>query len=323
MLKHILLFVHCTTLFLSSDATTVAVVELGKGGVTRRITSASPVTSVAGVSSFWNAVHDEIAVAQPSKKKTRRARVTQYPGMTVVPDLWRRADGGLAIGITGSGASLADMPTLAGIMNGDGAVGHFSITGAHTKELMKKAGGATDALEASTMEDIVKSKASLVTSKTSGNKLETVFVTVQDAETAVKVDQAIASLIESLDRLASEEGSTVLLHLVMDDDRGMAHRRLKDDNQNQQNQNQQNQNKMSSSQSSYINQYGYDAWAYMNNNEMVTNVKTIFQIQYFNIVLWTAIGLCVVLLVVILMMINMPFMPDTLLFGESAKMVAE
>jgi hypothetical protein len=39
--------------------------------------------------------------------------------------------------------------------------------------------------------------------------------------------------------------------------------------------------------------------------------------------LWTAIGLSFVLFIVISMMINMPMMPDTLLFGESAKMVAE
>ena len=48
-----------------------------------------------------------------------------------------------------------------------------------------------------------------------------------------------------------------------------------------------------------------------------------FQIQYFNIVLWTAIGLAAILFFSIFLMMYMPLMPDTLLFGESAKLVAE
>jgi hypothetical protein len=48
-----------------------------------------------------------------------------------------------------------------------------------------------------------------------------------------------------------------------------------------------------------------------------------FQIQYFNIVLWTAVGLTLVLFFSVFLMINMPLMADTLLFGESAKMSFE
>lgn len=333
MLKSILAFVHLSTLFFVSDATTVAVLEFGKGGVTRRITSASPVTSVAGVSSFWNTVHDEVVQVQTNKKNkkiSRRVRVTQYPGMTVVPDLFKRADGGLAIGVTGNGVDLAAMPTLNGILNGDNAVGQFRIEGAQTQELMKKAGG-TSATTASAFEETVNNKVSSVTSKATGNKLESVLVAVEDNETATKLDQTLASLLQSLETLATESGSTVLLHIILDDETDRVHRRLKNDNnnQNQQNQNQNNNNnnnnnnQQNNQQSQYLQKYGYGAWAYTKNNELVTNVRTIFQIQYFNIVLWTAIGLSLVLLIVIFMMINMPFMPDTLLFGESAKMVAE
>jgi len=75
------------------------------------------------------------------------------------------------------------------------------------------------------------------------------------------------------------------------------------------------------------NQYSsnsYGAWAYYNDyGEYVTNVKTIFQIQYYNVVLWTAIGLVVCLMVATFTIMNMPLMPDTLLFGESAKVVTE
>ena len=51
--------------------------------------------------------------------------------------------------------------------------------------------------------------------------------------------------------------------------------------------------------------------------------KSIFQIQYFNVVLWTAVGLTAMLFVAIGMTISMPLEPDTLLFGESAKIVGE
>jgi len=48
-----------------------------------------------------------------------------------------------------------------------------------------------------------------------------------------------------------------------------------------------------------------------------------FQIQYFNVVLWTAIGLTITLISTIYLMLYMPLMPDTLLFGESAKVMGD
>jgi hypothetical protein len=48
-----------------------------------------------------------------------------------------------------------------------------------------------------------------------------------------------------------------------------------------------------------------------------------FQIQYFNVVLWTAVGLTIVLFFSVYLMMNMPLMADTLLFGESSKMSFE
>jgi hypothetical protein len=55
----------------------------------------------------------------------------------------------------------------------------------------------------------------------------------------------------------------------------------------------------------------------------VTPYKTMFQIQYFNVVLWTALGLVAVLLFAIYLTIYMPLEADTLLFGESAKMMSD
>jgi hypothetical protein len=44
-----------------------------------------------------------------------------------------------------------------------------------------------------------------------------------------------------------------------------------------------------------------------------------FQIQYFQVVLWTSLALVAIVYYSIYMMVNMPLMADSLLFGESAK----
>jgi len=69
---------------------------------------------------------------------------------------------------------------------------------------------------------------------------------------------------------------------------------------------------------------GYYGYGYYNAyGEWITPYKTMFQIQYFNIVLWTSVGLVLVMFFTVYLMINMPLMADTLLFGESAKMMGE
>jgi hypothetical protein len=72
------------------------------------------------------------------------------------------------------------------------------------------------------------------------------------------------------------------------------------------------------------NKNGYYGYGYYNTyGNYVTPYKTMFQIQYFNVVLWTSIALVVITFATVSMMINMPLEADTLLFGESAKMVGE
>jgi hypothetical protein len=72
------------------------------------------------------------------------------------------------------------------------------------------------------------------------------------------------------------------------------------------------------------NNNGYYGYGYYNAyGEWVTPYKTMFQIQYFNIVLWTSVVLVVALFFTIYLMINMPLMSDTLLFGESAKAIGD
>ena len=273
----------------AADATTVAVLEFGKGGSVHRSTASSSTTSPHGVMSFWRSLHEAGRDGQP-----RKERATQYPGMTVVPDLFNRADGGVVVGIVGSAVDLESMPTVAGIVHDNGAVGHFHINGKHGKQLMHKV--SSKPLHSAEFENSVESKANAAMS-TKGNKLEAVSVSVNEAKEAAAVDASLAKMLEKISNDAESNGSTIVVHLVIDDEEGDVRRRLEAEND------------------------GY----YVDYSSVKANqfYKSMFQIQYYNIVLWTALGLFGILLVCNLMTMYMPLMPDTLLFGESAKMVAE
>lgn len=65
-----------TSLFAVVDGSTVAVLEIGKGGVVRRTTTTSPSTSTAGVVSFLKSVHQN-----GNENQSRDRRVTQHAGM--------------------------------------------------------------------------------------------------------------------------------------------------------------------------------------------------------------------------------------------------
>jgi hypothetical protein len=284
------------------DATTIAVMELGKGGVVHNTSAAaSPTTSTGGVMSFWRSTHDA-----DSNGKTRDYRTAQFPGMTIVPDLFSRADGGVVIGITGA-VDLASMPTVASIMAEDGAVavGHFHVDGKNGRKLMRHL--SAPMIEADQFSDAVESKAKAVISE-DGNKLMSVSVNVENQESAAAVDASLARVLKSLAAQAEKAGTTIVVHLVVDvhgEDNAAARRRLNEEDAN-------------GDDAAYVIPGYYDS-----NNNFVTPYRTIYQIQYYNVVLWTAVGLFVVLLSANLMTMNMPLMPDTLLFGESAKMVAE
>ena len=59
--------------------------------------------------------------------------------------------------------------------------------------------------------------------------------------------------------------------------------------------------------------YGYSSSSYS------YNYKTMYEIQTFNIITWTAVGLVVIVFMVMGAFIGMPLYPDTLLFGFSTK----
>ena len=142
-----------------------------------------------------------------------------------------------------------------------------------------------------------------------GNKLEAVSVHVENTEAAASVDASISRVLKSIAKEAEKSGSTILVHLVVDDADVPARRRLLTERQLE--------------DGGDNNENSYQIPGEYVNGVFVTPYRTMFQIQYFNVITWTAVGLFGILFAANMMTMNMPLMPDTLLFGESAKMVAE
>jgi hypothetical protein len=328
MMKPVILL---AALSAASAATSVAVLEFGsKRGSVRRTVSADRVdTTVAGVHSFLNALH-------------RNRRGLQHAGMPLVPDLFTRSDLGIVLALKGDGVDLAKMPVVSSLLEEDvignkkesAVVGHLEMEGSKCHALMNKVGDVKKATSPSEMSMAVKAQ-------TEGKGLVGVETTV-DAANVQGIDASVSELVQNLQEWAEASGKTIVLHLVVEEEGGSARRRarslsasssagagsaasatlnqnnerapprrrLEDENAGEQNAN---------AQGSYNGYYGYGYYnAY---GEWVTPYKTMFQIQYFNVVLWTALGLVAALVFVIYLMIYMPLEPDTLLFGESAKLV--
>jgi|UniRef100_A0A6T7GVH7 hypothetical protein len=293
-------------------ATTVAVMELGKGGVAHAIPSQSSRTTVSGVASFWNAMHTVIPKSNSGRRPAKAPR-RQDSGMNLVPDLFSSPKGGLVVGILlnteDADAMLTSMPTISKLLssNDDSITGHFDLEGDQGMKLLNKA-SAKNVLH----HDVASFGSALKTSSNSKNQLEAVALVLKDEAGAAEADAQVANLIKSL-KEASDGKDTFVLHVVVQH-QGSSRRQLEDQDQNE-NDDQGNDNGYSS---------GYYSAGYYNSDDVwVSTYRTIFQIQYFNVVLWTSIGLSVVLMYATYLMLYMPLMTDTLLFGESAKMVSE
>jgi hypothetical protein len=292
----------------SADAATrVAVIELGAHGTVRRTTAVNEQTTAEGVDSFWSALHGY-------------GRKLQHAGMTVVPDLFSRPESGVVVGLMG--VDLDNMPNLNGLMTqeGDGVIGHMEIHGQACDKMMRNI-KKIEKVEYSTF-------GSTFESQTAQAGLSAVQIEVT-SETANDIDQQLAALIQKASEDAKSHGKTVVVHLVVEEDDGAARRRrltrrLEENGGGQgQNQNQQNnQGQQNNGNQNGNNQQnnGYYGYGYYNSyGEWVTPYKTMFQIQYFNVVLWTSLGLVATLFFSLYLFVYMPLMADTLLFGESAK----
>lgn len=187
-------------------ATRVSVIELGKSGVVRRTTARDPLTSAAGVASFWSALHS------PGRK-------LQHAGMTVVPDLFNKASEGLVVGLKGSGMDLDTMPFIKNLLTEEGSngvVGHMEVNGNSCDTMMKKLGNV-DTVDVSSFSTLAKKSAS--------SPGLTAVMTNVDGSSGASIDSQVAELVRSLDHEASAEGKTIVLHLVVDEEEGSARRR--------------------------------------------------------------------------------------------------
>lgn len=292
-----------------AEGTNVAVLEFGKGGVARRTTTDSPLTSAGAVGSFWSSMHTGVKTGGKPRRFSK-----QHPGMTVVPDMFQKPSGGFAIGITGSGIDLSAMPTVSKLLDQQEgkALGHFFMNGDVTEKLMDKA-SAGEKISSSTFKNTAIPKMNVALEKESPNTLEAVHVHIEDQDEAADLDAQLSEILSVLAKKADESGVTVIVHLVVDEEEGQS--KLEPVA---------TEEEMSSTESTEpSNRRLAENGGEGDDAETEVKTKTIFQIQYFQLVLWTAVGLVVTLFVSILIFMGMPLMPDTLLFGESAKMMGE
>ncbi|CAJ1888857.1 unnamed protein product [Cylindrotheca closterium] len=287
MTRSLLVWTAALALASSVDAATkVAVIELGPTGTVHRANAGHPETSAAGVTSFFQALHG--------------GRKLQESGMAVVPDLFNKPESSVVVSI--SGADLENMPELNAMMsNEDETVGHLKCHGKKSKSILNGVKNVDNVEDISSLKLSVESKA-----KESG--ISGVSFQVADKEQAADVDAQVSGMIKDMKKSCKENGNKVVLHLMVEDitedehdaNEFTSHRRLQEDDGDENN--------------------GYYGYKYYNAyGELITTYKTMFQIQYFNVVLWTALGLVITLIYSFTLMLGMPLMPDTLLFGESAK----
>jgi len=293
-------------------ATRVAVIDLGMPGAVRRTNMAArqEETSADGVASFLSALHGY-------------GRKLQHAGMPVVPDLFSRPKSGVMIGLTGSGLDLDRMPILNSIMRNvdeqddSRVVGHMQVSGNQCEKMLdnvpeKKDDSPTDPLK-------VAFEAHALEAGLSGMKFSVTSANVGS------IDDQLASLLQGF-----SSNQHIVLHLCVEEEDGAARRRqlsLNLDGKEERGaegasatQRRLEQQGEGNDVDAQANNNGYYGYGYFNAyGEWVTPYKTMFQIQYFNVVLWTSLGLVAVLFFSIYLMIYMPLMADTLLFGESAR----
>jgi hypothetical protein len=285
------------TLFaaLAAEASTkVAVLEFGKSGTVRRTQAKSAETSVEGIVSFWSALH-----------RSTSSKV-QHAGMGVVPDLFRKPDSGVVIGISGSGVDLDSLPAFSALFESNEAVGFMEVAGSRCHALMSRV---------PEWEDVPVDRLTTAAVSHGEKKGLSGVMTIVDSESIQTVGQQLSSMFSEIKKLAMEKDETIVVHFVVEEDESVSQRRRLSRELNDQaaNANQDDQQYNSYYGYGYYNAYG----------EWVTPFKTMFQIQYFNVVLWTSLGLVLAMFYALFLMVYMPLEPDTLLFGESAKLVGD
>ena len=198
------LAVAVSALSAADAATKVSVIELGKGGAVRR-TNEESLTNVAGVSSFWSALHS------PGRK-------LQHAGMPVVPDLFNKASDGMVVALKGSDLSM--MPFVSSLLSEEGrngVVAQLDVHGNKADALLNKVRDA-DAVDASLFTSSCKRHAA--------SAGLTGMMTVIEGDKSSDIDNQLRTVMESLHNEAAADGKTIVLHLVVEGEDGVGRRRL-------------------------------------------------------------------------------------------------
>eukprot|EP00574_Skeletonema_japonicum_P004703 CAMPEP_0201726044 /NCGR_PEP_ID=MMETSP0593-20130828/9240_1 /ASSEMBLY_ACC=CAM_ASM_000672 /TAXON_ID=267983 /ORGANISM="Skeletonema japonicum, Strain CCMP2506" /LENGTH=318 /DNA_ID=CAMNT_0048217511 /DNA_START=115 /DNA_END=1071 /DNA_ORIENTATION=+ len=298
---------------LATKQTTVTILEFGKGGTihtsanTIQNAAASITTTPAAMTSFWKAMH-------PTKDGKYSSH--GYAGMSVVPDLFTKADLGVIVGLGGNVAghlSEKNMPTAMSLLN-NGGVGQVKISGHVANALVqgmsntKKSAAA--AVVVTDKDDFGRRLSTSTTANEAGSSLDAMSLQISNDIDAKEADDQLRQLIQRLKDEADSSDKTVVVHLVVETivpdsvvAASSSRRRL--DEEGDQNNNQEGDENQDG-------ENGYTTYAY--------NYRTMYQIQTFNVITWTAVGLVVVVFMVMGSFIGMPLYPDTLLFGFSSKL---
>ncbi|KAL3781609.1 hypothetical protein ACHAWO_009603 [Cyclotella atomus] len=277
-MKSILSFgIAAITAATAAAETTVAVLEFGPGGSVRRTASIDESTP-AGAASFFSAMHT------PSKAHR------QQSGMSLVPDIFNRADAGVVLGLSGAGVSSMESAMNLLVEGAADVVGTFVTTGT-AAEVMKRASKNGEITS-----DEFERRLVATAEKTSSEEMQVVSLSVNE-ESASEADAQLNRMLASLKAQAKESGKTIVVHLVVDTP--SSRRRLEDAQQ------------QDAAQDDAVNQDASSTSYY--------GQKTIYEIQNFNTIAWTSVGLVVLVMYVMSHFIAMPLMPDTLLHGEAAK----
>jgi len=275
-------------------ATQVAVLEFGPSGSIHASKSSSSRTTVEGVASLWN-VH--------------RSRGLQHAGMPVVPDLFKKPDESVVIAL--SNVDLEAMKKVAGII--DSSIATMEVSGNRMDALLSHT-DATKKVDPASFWDTLNSQVR-------AKGITGVSMNVEETQ-ARNIDSKVLTALDDIKLHAEKSSTTIVVYLVVEEDSSSSQRRVLsrrlDEQQGGQDVNEQ-QNEGNNDENNMYNGFYY----YDDNGKLVTNAKTSFEIQYFQVVLWTSLGLCATLFFVIYLMVNMPLEPDTLLFGEAVKLPGE
>lgn len=233
----------------------------------------------------------------PSTSK-RSSTMGKHAGMSVVPDLFTKADVGIVVGGLTS-ESLKSMPMAASLLSDEvdennNVVGLVRVPGNVGAELMKRiaASPKNDVDIVYEGEDGWRRLQSKIQSAARGDLvggIETHTLTTVDSADAANADLLFGRMLKDLKEQATTYEKTVVLHLVVEDSPSSG-RRLQDEDAAAED---------GDSSSSYS-----------------SNQKSMNEIQSFNLYLWTSVGLFVIVYMVMSAFIGMPLFPDTLLFGE-------